>query len=46
MKYYAGEQAYQDVILHVDDLGDSCVYLLKNWNPGEEKAPKTKTEIH
>ena len=28
--------------LHVDDLGDSCVYLLENWNPGEEKAPKDK----
>ena len=28
--------------LHVDDLGDSCVYLLENWNPEEENSPKDK----
>ena len=26
--------------LHVDDLGDSCVFLLQNWDPKEANAPK------
>ena len=26
--------------LHVDDFGDSCVYLLENWDPGDKNAPK------
>ena len=26
--------------LHVDDLGDACVYVLEKWNPDFENAPK------
>ena len=26
--------------LHVDDLGDSCIFLLQNWDPQEVNAPK------
>ena len=26
--------------LHVDDLGDSCIFLLENWDPEEVNAPK------
>ena len=26
--------------LHVDDLGDSCVFLLKNWDPTNSNSPK------
>ena len=26
--------------LHVDDLGDSCIFLLQNWDPQEINAPK------
>ena len=26
--------------LHVDDLGDSCIYLLENWDPDRDNAPK------
>tara|TARA_Y100001933_G_scaffold166260_1_gene164520 strand:+ start:26 stop:1045 length:1020 start_codon:yes stop_codon:yes gene_type:complete len=26
--------------LHVDDLGDSCIFLLENWDPLEANAPK------
>ncbi len=26
--------------LHVDDLGDSCIFLLENWDPKEKNAPK------
>ena len=26
--------------LHVDDLGDSCIFLLQNWDPKEVNAPK------
>jgi len=28
--------------LHVDDLGDSCIFLLQNWDPREKNAPKDK----
>ena len=28
--------------LHVDDLGDSCIFLLQNWDPKEINAPKDK----
>ena len=26
--------------LHVDDLGDSCIFLLQKWDPQDENAPK------
>ncbi len=26
--------------LHVDDFGDSCVFLLENWDPKDKNAPK------
>ncbi len=26
--------------LHVDDLGDACVFLLQNWDPEEKSSPK------
>jgi len=26
--------------LHVDDLSDACLYVLKNWNPSRKDAPK------
>ena len=26
--------------LHVDDLGDSCTFLLENWDPSSENSPK------
>ena len=29
--------------LHVDDLGDSCIFLLENWDPKEINAPKDKS---
>ena len=28
--------------LHVDDLGDSCIFLLQNWDPLEVNAPIDK----
>ena len=28
--------------LHVDDLGDSCIFLLQNWDPKEINGPKDK----
>ena len=28
--------------LHVDDLGDACVFALENWDPNSENAPKDK----
>ena len=27
--------------LHVDDLGEACVFALENWDPSAENAPKT-----
>ena len=27
--------------LHVDDLGDACCFVLQNWDPNAEDAPKT-----
>ena len=30
--------------LHVDDLGDSCVFLLKNWDPTDINSPKDEME--
>ena len=26
--------------LHVDDLGEACIYALENWNPNSKDAPK------
>ena len=26
--------------LHVDDLGDACLFLLENWDPNEDVSPK------
>tara|TARA_B100000242_G_scaffold169118_2_gene121009 strand:+ start:6319 stop:7338 length:1020 start_codon:yes stop_codon:yes gene_type:complete len=31
--------------LHVDDLGDSCIFLLQNWDPQEINAPKDQNGI-
>ena len=28
--------------LHVDDLGDACIYALENWKPGLANSPKDK----
>ena len=28
--------------LHVDDLGDACVFALRNWNPDSAESPKDK----
>tara|TARA_B100000212_G_scaffold279303_1_gene219078 strand:- start:20711 stop:21712 length:1002 start_codon:yes stop_codon:yes gene_type:complete len=28
--------------LHVDDLGDACIYALENWQPGLTNSPKDK----
>ena len=27
--------------MHVDDLGEACVFALENWDPSAENAPKT-----
>ena len=34
----AGVRAHQGEFLHVDDLGDACVFALEHWHPNVDQC--------